>query len=388
MKKWFLLALLPVMLAALLLSPLAGSQSPDRAPVPKEVRDREGRILLRTEKRYRLYYLGQLPLPETLRSLVRRKEALNGSPPYLLAEDLSGEEVRRYDSLDGVILEEYEAPRLIAGPAFAPLLRKPLLAGLTRESRIQLTLAWEVQEKLYDLLKRAYKGSGRLSAGVVDLVSGEVYALASLPEGQENLLLKGLYPAGRDLLGPEVFGEKTGIELPESPGVYWPSGDILATPLQMARALAHKLCGRAPRIHLVKEPMPPVLCQSRAQKPRKSYTHDDGRKWVRLELWPEKEPRFVLILAGEATRGPSRKALAGVFQALAHWLPEEDLPPGPGKGFPDLRGLTLRAALERLPREGLRIDFEGVGRVVRQWPLPGTPWEKVKACRLYLRDAT
>ncbi len=388
MKKWFLLILAPLIMIGLLLSPLMGSGGLEQAWPRKEIRDREGRILFKIEKRYRLYYLGELPLPEALRPLLRQRGSLNGSPPYLLAENLSGEEARRYADMAGVVLEDYLAPQLIAGPSFASLLRALPRDNLSRRGQVQLTLAWEIQDSLYRLLRNAFEGSGRISAGVVDLASGEVYALVSFPENEPSLLLEGLYPLGKDLPRSGVFGEKTGIELPESPGVYWPSGEILATPLQMARALANQLCGWAPRIHLIKKTSLPTLCRPQRKMAKKSYIYNNGRSWLRLSLWPEENPRFVLILAGESTRIPPKKAYAGLFQALARWLPEGDRPMDRGKGFPDLRGLTLRAALERLPREGLRIEFEGVGRVVKQWPLPGTPWKKVKSCKLYLRDAT
>ncbi len=385
MRGGIFLFLLGMILVGVLWHPPLGSSSPERSGPFPEVRDREGRVLLRTERRFRLYYLEKSPLPPALRRLASPEE-LRGAPPYLLAEGLSPRQAASYRRVSGVLLEEYRVPYFTGGRPFEILLQPLLRRGiLFRTSLLRLTLAWEVQERLYRSLRRFDSSGGRVGAAVIDLATGEVYGLVGLPVSAPNPLLQELYPLKGDLTREGVFGLKTGIELPESPGIYWPSGQILATPLQVVRALSRRLCGWAPEIHLIKHP-PRALCAFRGKIESGEYIYKNKRSWFYLRLWPEKKPRFALLLAGEGVRLRPAPVVRGWTEVLWRWLPEG--PRAPGKGFPDLRGLTLRAALERLPRQKLTVEFQGVGRVIRQWPRPGTPWNKVKGCKLYLGDAT
>jgi cell division protein FtsI/penicillin-binding protein 2 len=52
--------------------------------------------------------------------------------------------------------------------------------------------------------------------------------------------------------------------------------------------------------------------------------------------------------------------------------------------MPDLQGSTLRDALQRLRALGLRVDYQGEGRVQEQVPAPGTPLRRGDHCRLSL----
>ena len=385
MRKWFFLLPITLILGGILWQPIAGSGSPEHLFLRKEIRDREGRVIFRTERRYRLYYTGELPPPEALRPFLRKIESSDG-PPYLLAEGLSPGEVTRFAGLSGVLAEEYWAPRFTSGPAFASLLRR-ILPRIPPSAIPRLALDWDAQEVLYRALRKDLKRGGKLGGGVVDLATGEVYALVNLPDDAPGLLLTALYPPVRDLSRAKVFGERTGIELRDSPGIYWPSGEILATPLQLVRALAERVCGRAPRLHLFKTPRS-AFCYSGDRKFRTEYTYRDRNRWLWLRIWPQRRPRFAIVLAGEDVSPPREGFLEALYRVLYRWLPGGTPGEKRFRGFPDLRGLTLRAALERLPRKGLRIEFEGVGRVVRQWPRPGTPWKEVKTCKLYLDDET
>ncbi|MEW6387618.1 MAG: penicillin-binding protein [Thermodesulfobacteriota bacterium] len=54
----------------------------------------------------------------------------------------------------------------------------------------------------------------------------------------------------------------------------------------------------------------------------------------------------------------------------------------PLKVMPDLRGLTIRQALDLLHRSGLHCRFEGTGRAVSQEPSPGTPISPGSSCEV------
>jgi beta-lactam-binding protein with PASTA domain len=52
--------------------------------------------------------------------------------------------------------------------------------------------------------------------------------------------------------------------------------------------------------------------------------------------------------------------------------------------MPDLRNSTLRDALQRLRIMGVRVDYQGEGRVQEQSPAAGTPLRRGDHCRLNL----
>ena len=53
--------------------------------------------------------------------------------------------------------------------------------------------------------------------------------------------------------------------------------------------------------------------------------------------------------------------------------------------MPDVRGDSLRKALQTLQEYGLKIKVNGSGRVVAQKPVPGALLQGVEECRLELR---
>ncbi|MBW1980851.1 MAG: transpeptidase family protein [Deltaproteobacteria bacterium] len=54
--------------------------------------------------------------------------------------------------------------------------------------------------------------------------------------------------------------------------------------------------------------------------------------------------------------------------------------------MPDVRGLSLRAALDQLADISLPVTVKGSGRVVKQSPKPGADLTRIRSCRLVLRD--
>jgi membrane peptidoglycan carboxypeptidase len=56
-----------------------------------------------------------------------------------------------------------------------------------------------------------------------------------------------------------------------------------------------------------------------------------------------------------------------------------------GRGeMPDLQNSTLRDALQRLRALGVRVEYQGEGRVLEQSPAPGAPLRRGDRCRLSL----
>ena len=52
--------------------------------------------------------------------------------------------------------------------------------------------------------------------------------------------------------------------------------------------------------------------------------------------------------------------------------------------MPDVTGMTLRDALYLLEKQGLRVQFEGYGRVKKQSLRPGTSYRKGNEIRIIL----
>jgi len=57
-----------------------------------------------------------------------------------------------------------------------------------------------------------------------------------------------------------------------------------------------------------------------------------------------------------------------------------------GPRLPDFRGMTKREAKGLAVSLGLPWDPQGIGRVVRQEPAPGTPLQEVRLCKLVFSD--
>ncbi|QJA05763.1 hypothetical protein FVE67_02650 [Thermosulfurimonas marina] len=377
-KVWLLLGpIFFLILAGALMRPLTGAGKAEAPFLERtEVLDREGRVLFRMEKRARVYYLRSGPLPSRLKPYVHRP--LSGPPPLLVAVDLSPKEARSLQGISGVLVEEYSRPRLLGGAAFEGILPELFHRADLEGRRTRLTLSWDLQESLY----RAVRAEGLLGGAVLDLARGEVLALVP---GRKGVFLHSLFRV-RPSSGAGVFGRATGLELPEALGSYWPGGEALATPLQLARALAAHLCGRPPQWHLLRRTNPGVLvCPAPGKIHEKEYTYQEKGRWLRVKLIPEKAPRGALLLLGEGA--PTAQVPRGLVAQLEDFWGEKRLMPEE-EGFPDLRGVSLRAALEVLQPHGVEVEFRGFGRVIQQWPAPGTPWSRVKRCRLVLRDET
>ena len=52
--------------------------------------------------------------------------------------------------------------------------------------------------------------------------------------------------------------------------------------------------------------------------------------------------------------------------------------------MPRLRGMSLRKGLQQLNPHAMRIQVSGSGRIIAQYPLPGTPLRGVNECILTL----
>jgi cell division protein FtsI (penicillin-binding protein 3) len=57
-----------------------------------------------------------------------------------------------------------------------------------------------------------------------------------------------------------------------------------------------------------------------------------------------------------------------------------------GVFMPDVKGMSLKLALQRIPSDGVRVDLEGKGKVVSQDPAPGTVLKKGMLVKLTLHD--
>ncbi len=373
----------------LFLRPLAGSGD-WRGEWPRgPVYDREGRVLFRVRELFRVYYLGER-LPPKLLSLWDHKVTGDG-PPYLLAQGLTAEELEELRGIRGLVFEKYYQPEYTGGEAFEPVLGPLLRKHSSRKDSLRLTLSWEIQEELYEILKARKRFFESVGGAVIEIPSGEIYALVSLGNKEKLWPLELLFPVNFLPLksSTDLLGEPTGIELPEAPGVFWPGGESLATPLQIARVVATQLCGIAPRFHMLKGEEISGGCQMEASELKREYNYFDDKKWLYVTFWPREYPRFVIVLAGQYHRKPKGPiSLARIYRELGRYLPLVGSREKNSQGFPDLRGLTLRDALARIAVRGVKIRFQGFGRVVRQYPRPGTPWAKVKECKLYLEDET
>ncbi len=370
MKKGRALGLIGLVLLVLVglmgLKAPASYEEPPLGDLGRAIYDRESRLLFRSEPRYRVYRL--------------RKEA-----PRLVAEGLDKKEAQRFFKTPGFSLERYWHSQYLAGEAFKDLLRA--FQGRNFYPSLRLSLSWEVQEGLYRWLGRWREAFSELGAAVIEIPSGEVFALSHWPPERPSSLQHLLFPipSGSKEFDVHFFGQATGLELKEELGSYWPGGPSWATPLQMARALAVKLCKVPVKFTLFSQDRALTGSCSRGEGP---YQYLFQKKWVEFRLWPKEQPRFIFILAGELKANPpSISDWALVERSLLRYLPQprgrEAFP-----GFPDLRGLTLKAALEELRGRDLKIRFQGFGTVVRQHPSPGTPWKKIKECVLYLKDET
>jgi cell division protein FtsI (penicillin-binding protein 3) len=137
---------------------------------------------------------------------------------------------------------------------------------------------------------------------------------------------------------------------------------------------------------------------------------------------PDEEPKLVLLIVIDEPQGNKYGGIvaAPIFKAIMekvlpylNVLPKgtmvvkNELDSPPKKGFqtiqplleevkvgrgaevvmmPDLTGLSMRSALNRIEGKGLIIKLSGNGKVVEQVPRPGTVIEKGDLCFLKFRS--
>lgn len=348
--------------------------------------------------------------------------------------------------LGGILKKEYSLRRYPYEDLFTPVLGKESdLGGLELyyqqllakpQSFLRTALKVEFQEALKrDLLytlRRLRASAG--AAAVLDVDSGRVKALVA--QGDLSLFLapeielswvkepfeKGyydsMYESLHDFLRALGFGEPTGIDVPgEVPGLLPASvesfEEVKGSLVQIIRALAALSTGKllSPKLALeagFSEEGEYVISVERRDLEDLVPLEKGGVWWyggsrkegrfVLVGLWPRKNPRlaFGLLVKGVKVWGlpcyytrfipTSVKRFAS--RGISHRRPQEQLVSQKTSGLqkmPDVRGLTLKAALEKLNPLGIEVHFSGFGVTVKQWPPPGTPLTKISECRLVLR---
>ncbi len=376
--------------------------------------------------------------PEQLRFLLAQREGT-----ILLRQEVSEPLVKELEDLPGILFLDYYKRIYPFGDSTASLLGQVSqggqgLSGLeasydtilrSPEAILRTSINIDLEQRLYrDIVRAQRLFHAREGAGVVmELKTGRLLGLVStssvnpllhdtlplsvLGKPFEEAFLESSYRDWGGFLRALGFGEPTRIDLPgESLGLLPPEVDdlseVMATPLQMTRGLAALVTGR-------------VFCPKVVWKVKtkgETYTVGVGYRlvpgleplkkgglwwwggnrkagaFVLAGLWPKRSPQlaYFLYLKGVKVWGlpvyPTR-VVPGALRVYqfpgkekikrASWSP---------RVMPDVRGLTLRAALERLSRLGLEVQFSGFGVTVRQWPAPGTPLKNIKKCRLVLAD--
>jgi hypothetical protein len=83
---------------------------------------------------------------------------------------------------------------------------------------------------------------------------------------------------------------------------------------------------------------------------------------------------------GTETADKEPPASASAMDEGAPVAEDEVVQSGPG-GMPDFTGLGVAEALELAGQHGIRVEVEGSGRAIRQFPPPGAPSEAAE-CRI------
>ncbi len=376
--------------------------------------------------------------PQQLRFLLAQREGT-----ILLRREVSEVLVKELEGLPGILFLDYYKRLYPFGESTASLLGEVSqggqgLSGLeasydpilrSPDSVLRTSINIDLEQQLYRDVTRAQRlFHAKEGAGVVmELKTGRVLGLVStssvnpllhdvlplsiLKKPLEEAFWGSSYQDWGSFLRDLGFGEPTRIDLPgESLGLLPPEVDdlseVMATPLQMTRALAALVTGRVF--------YPKVVWKVKTKG--ETYTVGVGYRslsgleplkkgglwwwggnrkagaFVLAGLWPKRSPKlaYFLYLKGVKVWGlpvyPTR-VVPGALRVYqfpgkekikrASWSP---------RVMPDVRGLTLRAALECLSRLGLEVQFSGFGVTVKQWPAPGTPLKKIKKCRLILAD--
>ncbi len=348
---------------------------------------------------------------------------------------------KRLPALKGLIYRSFFKREYPYGDLFAPVLgpAEPL-SGLelyyqkllTRKgSFLRTAFKVETQKRLkkdlHFTLKKLRAQAG--SALVLELRSGRLIALVSEGQGGdflapvldlswvgapfEEAYYDSMYPNITVFLRALGFGEPTGVDLPgEYPGIMPAEvnslDEVHASLLQLVRAVGALATGKlvSPKIGLEVGVSPQesysVAVEIKELEdliPRAKggvWWHGGSRKeghFIMVGLWPRKRPTFAFGLYVEGVRAYGLpyyytrfipKAVKIEQASPRKVLAKEKKAPCVGHKMPDVRGLTLKAALERLAPLGLKVHFSGFGVTVKQWPAPGVSLKDVKICRLVL----
>ena len=285
----------------------------------------------------------------------------------------------------------------------------------------QKALAQDLRKALKKL--KAQKGlaivldlaDGRIKAlscqGGIDLFFHEL-PLSIIQEPFEEGFYNSMYQSLGDYLRGLGFGEPTGVDLPkETVGVVplevESLEEVYASPLQILKALAILATGKyfSPKIALNVRSgkdffaVPVVQEELEDLVPRFSGGHwwwGGSRrlgKFLIAGLWPRKSPRlaYIVYITGVKVWGLPCYYTRFIPQSLRLYPRNQGQSQSPSPKvvkadkMPDVRGLTLKAALERLSSLGLKVKFSGFGVTVKQWPAPGVSLKNVKECYLVLK---
>ncbi len=376
-----------------------------------------------------------------------RLRLVQAKVPFLLKEGLSPRQEEAVAHIPGVFVLEYFRRQYPFAQVTRSFLGRvsPSGRGIQgieasydaflqgRHSFLRTAIDLDLQEKLNRDLRKALKifHAREGAAAVMSLCSGRLVALAAtnaadpllsdtlslrlLAKPLEKAFSQSQYPDKETFLRALGFGSATHIDLPaEKVGLVplnvdnW--SEVQATPLQMLRALVGLATGRLyePKVvweihtegqdYTVAQKVKPLL----GLKPLRQggiWWQGGNRRagyFLLAGLWPRRHPRlaYVLYVKGVRVWGlpvyPSRlvpRTLWAYQAPRRHTSTKAVAQKRPcRKVMPDVRGLTLRAALERLAPLGLEVHYSGFGVTVRQWPKPGTPLKDVHECRLVLDE--
>ena len=303
-----------------------------------------------------------------------------------------------------------------------------------KESFLRTNIKVEFQKALRrDLLKHLSSLKAEQGVAVIlDLYSGRIRALAF--QGSEDLLLnpqinlssvgapfeevyqRSAYQDLTAFVRALGFDEATGIDLPgENPGIIPPEvsslSEVRVSLIQLVRALGALATGRliSPKLGLEAglSSGEKYLIAVEGRKIEGLTPKEEGGVWyhggsrrsgefVMIGLWPRQRPSlaFGFYAKGVKARGLPYHYTRFIPKAVRlvaqnkNSKEKKQAQRGNALGpfrMPDVRGLTLKAALERLVPLGLEVQFSGFGVTVKQWPAPGAPLKGAKICRLVLK---
>ncbi|WP_456370705.1 PASTA domain-containing protein [Thermodesulfatator atlanticus] len=293
---------------------------------------------------------------------------------------------------------------------------------------LRTSIKIERQKVLYQDLLRSMKmlRAKEGAAAVVDISSGRI--LAYVTKGKKDLLLRpninlavlskvfekayqeSHYENLSDFLRALGFGEITGVDLAgEEPGILPTEiedfSEVQASGMQILRAMVALATGTlvSPKIALevsLNGEKKPILVERKKLKDLTPLSRGGVWWWggsfrekafLMAGLWPRKHPKvaFMTYLEGVKAYGLpcyyTRFIPQAVKKETYKTLAQPKKTKAPTGRMPDVRGLTLKEALERLAPLGLKVEFSGFGVTVKQWPAPGTPLARIENCKLVLR---